>query len=78
MHPIDQYTTIKRGQEELRRRAEYERMVRAARLKRRTHQPVHREVANWLGVHLVRWGQKLEQFGMHKPLQPSPPPSGQL
>jgi hypothetical protein len=78
MHPIDQYTTIKRRQEELQRRAEYEKMVRAARLKRRTHQCVHREVANWLGMHLVRWGQKLEQFGMHKPLQPSRPPSGQL
>jgi hypothetical protein len=78
MHPIDQYTAIKRGQEELCRRAAYERMVRAARLKWRTLQPVHREVANWMRVHLVRWGQKLEQFGMYKLLQPTPPPSGQL
>ena len=78
MHPIDYYETIKRGREELLQRAEYARMVRAARLKRGTNQKFHREVANWLGVHMVRWGQKLEQFGTHRPLQPSPPASGEL
>lgn len=34
MRPIHQYATIRRGQEELRRQAEYERMNRATRFKK--------------------------------------------
>src|SRR5712691_9379042 len=62
MHPIDHYVTIRRGQEELRRRAEYERMVRlSSRNKRRTDQKGRQRVDNWLGSHMVSWGQKLER-----------------
>ncbi len=32
MHPIDDYETLRRGHEELLRRAEYERMARKARV----------------------------------------------
>ncbi len=32
MHPIDHYETLRRGHEELLRRAEYERMARKARV----------------------------------------------
>jgi hypothetical protein len=63
MHSIDHYDTLRRGREELLRQAEQERMARAALLKRKTNWTVHREVANWLGIHLVRWGKKLERFG---------------
>jgi hypothetical protein len=62
MHSIDHYDTLRRGREELLRQAEQERMARAALLKRKTNWIV-RKVANWLGIHLVRWGKKLERFG---------------
>jgi hypothetical protein len=63
MHSIDHYDTLRRGREELLRQAEQERMARAALLKRKTNWTVHRSAANWLGIHLVRWGKKLERFG---------------
>lgn len=63
MHPIDDYETLRRGREELLRQAEQERMARAVWLKRKTNWAFHRKIANWLGIHLVRWGKKLERFG---------------
>lgn len=72
MHPIDHYVTLRRGQEELLRQAEYERMVRAAKLEKWTKQQHHRAFANWLGTHMVKWGQKLEQFGTHKAFESFP------
>jgi len=63
MHPIDHYYTIRRGQEELLRQAELERLARAASLKQWTKQKLHRMLANWLGVHMVNWGQKLKLIG---------------
>jgi len=71
MHPIDDYAMLQRRHEELRRQAEYERMARAADFKKRTNQQLPWNFANWLGVHMVKWGQKLEQFGTPKELQPS-------
>src|SRR5258708_34927709 len=35
----------------------------AARLVLRTQVRRKEKVANWLGIHLVRWGKKLESFG---------------
>jgi hypothetical protein len=61
MHPIDSYKMGQMRQEELLREAELERLVRAAMHHR--SQRFHRRWANWLGVHLVRWGQRLESFG---------------
>ena len=69
MHPIDHYYTIRRGQEELLRQAEHERMIRAARRKQWPQQGLHQKFANWLGTHMVNWGQKLEQFGAPGRLQ---------
>jgi len=74
MHPIDHYATIRRGQEELLRRAEYERMVRKANRKRGTNQKIYQQLANWLGNHMVNWGQKLELFGTSRKLQPTASP----
>ena len=62
MHPIYDYETIRRGHEELLRRAEYERMARKAIIEQRMKSKIHK-AANWLGMHLVSWGEKLEQFG---------------
>ncbi len=62
MYPIDHYATLLRGREELLRQAEQERMAREAKFKNRTKWTFHRKTANWLRMHLVSWGKKLEQF----------------
>ena len=71
MHPIDHYATLRRGHEELLKRAEYERMVRKARVKKKVNRNF-RQVTNWLGTRLVRLGEKLEQFGTFAKRQPAP------
>jgi len=72
MHPIDHYDTLRRGREELLRRAEYERLVRRALFRKRMNWLMHRKAANWLGTHLVSWGKKLRQFGRFADRQPAP------
>ena len=72
MHPIDHYATLRRGQEELLRQAEHERMARKANLRKLTKSRYDRAFVNWLGTRMVRWGQRLEQFGAHRRLQSSP------
>ena len=71
MHPIDHYETIRRGHEELLRRAEYERMARKAKIEQGMNRNIHK-AANWLGMSLVSWGEKLEQFGTFSEVQHSP------
>jgi hypothetical protein len=71
MHPIDHYETIRRGHEELLRRAEYERMARKAKIEQEMNRNVQK-VANWLGTRLVSWGVKLEKFGAFAKRQPPP------
>jgi hypothetical protein len=63
MHLMDGYTMAQARQEELLREAEHERLIRAARLQQPRQPRFHRRWANWLGVHMARWGQKLEDFG---------------
>ncbi len=70
MHPIDRYETIRRGHEELLRRAEYERMARKALVEQVMNRNIHK-AANWLGMCLVSWGEKLEQFGDFAKRQPT-------
>jgi hypothetical protein len=72
MHPIDHYDTLRRGREELLRRAEYERLARKAMFRQRMNWIMHRRAANWLGMHLVSWGEKLKQFGTFAERQPTP------
>ena len=62
MYPIDHYETIRRGHEELLKRAEYQRMARKAMVEQRMNRNIH-QAANWLGIRLVSLGKKLEQFG---------------
>jgi hypothetical protein len=71
MHPIDHYETIRRGHEELLRRAENERMARKAMRAQKTSRIIHK-AANWLGMRLVSWGEKLEKFGALAKRQPTP------
>jgi hypothetical protein len=62
MHPIEHYETIRRGNEELLKRAEYQRMARKAMVEQSMNRNIH-QAANWLGIRLVSLGEKLEQFG---------------
>ena len=71
MHPIDHYETIRRGREELLRKAEYERMARKAKIEQGMNRNIHK-AANWLGIHLGGWGEKLEKFGAIAKRQPAP------
>lgn len=63
MHPLDHYTTIQRGREELLRRAERERLARVAAREGRTSRRVQHAFASWLGARLVKWGEALERIG---------------
>ncbi len=71
MHPIDHYETLRRGREELLKRAEYERMARKAKIEQGMNRNIHK-AANWLGTHLVSWGAKLEKFGTFAERQLTP------
>ncbi len=62
MHPIDHYETLRRGREELLKRAEYERMARKAKADHTLNRNI-RHAATWFGNRLVSLGTKLEQFG---------------
>ena len=71
MHPIDNYETLRRGREELLRRAEYERMARKAMVKQARNWTLYRKAVNWLGTRLVRRSEKHEQFGTLKEVRHS-------
>jgi hypothetical protein len=62
MLPIDHFETLRRGREELVKRAEYERMARKAKVDRILNRNIH-HAAIWFGIRLVSLGKKLEQFG---------------
>ena len=70
MHPIDHYQTLRRGREELLRRAEHERMARKATVDRMLNRNIH-HVMNWLGAQLVSLGTRLEQFGSFNKIRSS-------
>jgi len=72
MYPNIHEDTLRRGREELLRRAEYERLVGQEMLKQGMNQKFLRKAANWLGMHLVSWGKKLKQFGTFAERQPTP------
>lgn len=71
MHPTDHYDTLRRGREELLRRAEYERMARKAMIEQGMNKTIYK-VANWIGTRLAGWGEKLENFGAFAKRQPAP------
>lgn len=59
MRPLEQYTTLRKGQEIMLQLEEEAWKERIARLK-----ATGRNLAHWLGMRLVRWGYKLEQYSM--------------
>jgi hypothetical protein len=63
MHPLNSYTMAQAHVEELLREAEQMRLAREAMLEPNDHRRFYRKWANWLGIRMVRWGEKLEDFG---------------
>ncbi len=73
-HPVlhdYNYSMFREQQAELLRQAEYERLVRAAKLQQRNRR-FYRRFANWLGTQLVQWGRKLERVGGLREKRPVP------
>ena len=68
MHPIYSYALAQMRREELLQQAECARLLHTARLQSQSDRRLHQQYANWLGSHMVKWGQKLEQFGTHREL----------
>ena len=71
MYPNIHEDTLRRGSEELLRRAEYERLVNQEMFKQGMNQKILLRAANRLGLHLVGWGKKLKQFGTIAERQPT-------
>ena len=63
MHPWNNYRMAQERLEELLREGEQMRLVRAAMLQQSDGRRFYRRWANWLGIHMVRWGERLEDFG---------------
>ena len=63
MHPWNNYRMAQEHMEELLREGEQMRVVRVAMLHQNDGRRFYRTWANWLGIHMVRWGQRLEDFG---------------
>ena len=63
MHPLNSYIMAQARVEERLREAEQMRLVREAMLEQNDSRRFYRRWANWLGTHMVRWGEKLENFG---------------
>ena len=72
MYPFDTYVMARMRQDELLRQAERARLLQTVRSQPRSNWRLHQQYTTWLGTHMVKWGQKLEQFGTGKELQPSP------
>ncbi len=71
MFPYNNYMLGFERQEALLREAEHERLMRAARGQQSNNRRFHRKSANWLGAQMVKWGQRLEQFGTFDEACPS-------
>ncbi len=70
MYPMYHYETLRRGREEMLKRAERERLARKAKVDHILKNNIHHAMA-WLGIHLVSLGTRLEQYGSFSRTRPS-------
>jgi hypothetical protein len=63
MHPWNNYRMAQERMEALLQEGEHMRLVRAATLHQHEGRQFYRTWANWLGTHMVKWGERLEDFG---------------
>ncbi len=69
MYPTNHYAAFQARQAELMKKADIERLLREAKDDRPGTLRLSRRGATWLGIHLVRWGQKLERLGASESCQ---------
>lgn len=69
--PMD-YLAQKERVRDMLRAAERDRLVQMAKQQKANPQGWHRNLAAWMGVQMVRWGSKLQQYGA-LPAAASPP-----
>lgn len=73
MFPINDYAVFERRQAELLKKAEIEQLLRQAESDRPETLRLSHRGAFWLGIHMVRWGKKLERFGTTETRQHAAP-----
>lgn len=61
MFPITDYAIFQRRQAELLKQADMERLIHQAESDRPGTLRLRHVFASWLGLHLIKWGQKLKQ-----------------
>lgn len=64
MYPLYSEIQSQRRRLEMLKQAEHERLALAIQRPERLDRPFHRSWARQLGSTMVKWGQRLEQFGM--------------
>jgi hypothetical protein len=69
MYPTNHYAAFQARQAELMKKADIERLLREARDDRSGTLRLSRRGASWLGIRLVRWGEKLERLGASQSCQ---------
>jgi hypothetical protein len=57
------YVMQKEKMQDMLRAAEQDRLLQLAKLHKSNQTGLHRNVAAWMGVQMVKWGAKLQQYG---------------
>jgi hypothetical protein len=61
------YLVQKEKFNDLMREAEQERLLLTIKLQKRGQRSLHRNIAAWVGVQMVKWGAKLQHYGSISP-----------
>ena len=69
MYPTNHYAEFQARQAELMKQADIERLLQEVKNDRPGTLRLSRRGASWLGIHLVRWGEKLERLGASQSCQ---------
>ncbi|MBE7470697.1 MAG: hypothetical protein DPW09_18005 [Anaerolineae bacterium] len=57
------YLVQKEKYQDLIRAAEQDRLLQVVKQQNTSHGGLHRNLAAWIGLQLVKWGSKLQQYG---------------
>jgi hypothetical protein len=61
------YLVQKEKFQDLMREAEHERLLQIAKLQQASQRGLHRNLAAWVGIQLVKWGSRLQHYGSISP-----------
>lgn len=57
------YLVQKEKYQDLIRAAEQDRLLQVVKQQNTSHGGLHRNLVGWIGLQLVKWGSKLQQYG---------------